>query len=56
MSVGLSVTLVSPEKNARIDRDAVWVEDWGEPKEPRIRWGLDPMERGNFKEKRGGPL
>jgi len=39
-SVGLSVTLVSPAKNGCTDRDAVWVEDSGEPWEPCIRWGV----------------
>jgi len=31
-----------PYKNGCTNRDAVWVEDSGEPKEPCIRWGPDP--------------
>ena len=46
-----------PCENGSTDRDAVWVEDSGGPKEPRIRWGSDPvMERGNFKGERGRPI
>jgi len=46
-----------PCKNGRTDRGAVWVEDSGGPKEPRIRWGFGyPVERGNFKGDRGGLL
>ena len=49
LSVGLFVTLVSPDKNGCTDRDAVWVEDSGGPKEPCIRLGPDPpWEGGNF--------
>jgi len=36
-------------KNSWTNRDAVWVEDWGWPREPCIRWGSRcPMGRGNF--------
>jgi len=39
-SVCLSVCLTSePCKNGCTDRDAVWVEDSGGPREPCIRWG-----------------
>ena len=31
-----------PCKNGWTDRDAVWDEDAGGPKEPCIRWGPDP--------------
>jgi len=31
-----------PCKNCCTDRDAVWVEDSGGPREPCIRWGPDP--------------
>ena len=56
-SVSLSVTVVSPAKTADTDRDGVWVEDLGGPKEPCIRWGFrSPMGMGNFKGERGGPL
>jgi len=41
-SVGQSVTLVS--KNGCTDRNAVWVEDSGGPKEPCIRWGPEPPQ------------
>jgi len=40
-------------KNDCTDRDAVWVEDSGGPKEPCIKWGLrPPIGRGNFKGER----
>jgi len=57
-SVRLSVCHSSePFKHGLTDRDYLWVEDSGGPKEPCIRWGSrSPMERGNFKEGRGGPL
>jgi len=56
-SVCLSVCHASePCKNGCTDRDAVWVEDSCEPKEPCIRWGPDPHGRGNFEEERGVPL
>jgi len=49
--VSRSVTLMST------DRDAVWVEDSGGPKEPCVRWGPDlPMGRGIFEGGRGIPL
>jgi len=47
--VGLSVCHTSePCKNGWTDRDAVWVEDSGGPREPCIRWGSRYIERGNF--------
>jgi len=48
-SVGLSVCHTSePAKNGCTDRDAVWVEDSGGPKEPR-RWGSrSPYGKGQF--------
>jgi len=46
-----------PCKNGSTDRDVIWVEDLGGPKEPCIRWGPDPpMGRGNFDGRRGNPL
>jgi len=42
LSVGLSVTLVSPAKNGCTNRAAVWVADLGGPGEPCVRWGPDP--------------
>jgi len=45
-SVGLSVTLVSHAKNGCTNRDAVWVDNSGGPKEPCIRWGPDPPWEG----------
>ena len=51
-SVGLSVCrsvchTSEPCKNG--DRDAIWVEDLGGPREPWIRWGPDTSTgRGNF--------
>ena len=39
------------------NRDAVWVEDLSEPKEPCIRWGsTSPMGKGNFEEGKGCPI
>jgi len=35
-----------PCKNGCTDRDAVWAEDLGGPKEPCIRWGPDPPWEG----------
>jgi len=47
VSVGLSVCHTSePCKNVYTDRDAVWVDDLGGPKEPCIRWGPDPPWEG----------
>ena len=44
-----------PYKNGFTDRDAVWVEVSGGPKEPCIRWGSrSTMGRGNF-EGKGAP-
>jgi len=50
LSVCLSVCHTSePCKDGCTDRDAVWVQDSGGPKEPYIRWGSRfPMGRGNF--------
>jgi len=50
LSVGLSVCHSSdPCKNGWTDRDAVWVEDSGGPKEPCIRWGSrSPYGKGQF--------
>jgi len=61
-SVCLSVSLLvchtsEPCKNGCTDRDAVWVEDLGGPREPCIRWGSrSPMERGNFEGGKGRPI
>jgi len=39
-------------KNGQTDRDAVWVEDSGDPTEPCITWGSDrPIDGDNFKGK-----
>jgi len=44
-----SVTLVSPAKNGWTDRDAVWDEDSGGPREPCIIWGSrSPHGKGQF--------
>jgi len=44
-------------KNGWIDRDAIWAEHSGGPREPCIRWGsTSPMGRGNFEGGRGSPL
>jgi len=44
-------------KNGCTDRDAVWVEESGEPKEPCIRCGSrSPMGRGNFEGWNGPPI
>jgi len=49
-SVGLHVCHTSElRKNGWTDRDAVWVEDSGWPKEPCIRWGsTSPHAKGQF--------
>jgi len=53
--VAWSVTLMIPAKNGSTDRDAVWVEDSGGPKERCIRWDPDPlMGKGNFEGGGGG--
>jgi len=51
-SVNLPVCHTSePCKNGSSDRDAVWVEDSGGPKELCVRWGSTfQMGRGNFEE------
>jgi len=56
-SVCLSVTLVNPCKNGWTDRDAIWVEDSGGPREPCIRWqSRSPMGRGNFDREKKRPV
>jgi len=41
--------VIYPAETAQPDRDTVWVEDSGGPKELCVRLGPDPfMERGNF--------
>ena len=60
-SVGLSVCAVCHTvescKNGWTDRDAVWVENLGGPREPCIRWGPEPpMARGNFDGRKGRPI
>ena len=41
-----------PCKNSWTDRDVIWVQDLGWPREPCIRWGSrSPMGRGNFGER-----
>ena len=43
-----------PRKDCRTDRDAVWDTHSGGPKEPCIRWGLDPHAcSGNFEGEKG---
>jgi len=37
-----------PCKNGWTNRDAVWVEDSGGPREPRVRWGPNPPAKGQF--------
>ena len=52
-SVCLSITVVSPSKNGRTDRDATWVVGLDGPKKSCIRWSPDPpMARGNFEGER----
>ena len=43
-------------KNGRTDRDAIWVEDSGGPKEPCIRWGPDPLWKGAILRGKGRPI
>jgi len=51
LSVDRSVTLVSSVKTA------VWVEDLGGPREPRIRWrSRSPIGRDNFGRKKTRPI
>jgi len=54
---GLTYLLTSePYKNGWTDRDAIWVEDLGEPREPCIRCGSrNPWEMAIFRG-RGVPL
>jgi len=55
-SVGLSVCHSSePYKNGSTDRDAVWVEDSGAPKEPCIRLSRYPIKRAILRGK-GRPI
>jgi len=58
LSVGRSVTLMSPPKMAALIEMPFWVEDSGGPKEPCITWGSrSPMGMSNYFEgKRGVPL
>jgi len=51
LSVGLSVTLVSPCKNGCTDRDTVWVEDSGRPRNHVLDRGPDPHGKGQFEGK-----
>jgi len=44
-----------PCKNSLTDRDAIWVEDSGGPKNV-LDGGPDPTGKGNFERRRGGPL
>jgi len=37
-----------PCRNGCTDRDAVWVEDLGWPREPCVRWGSRSVGRANF--------
>ena len=54
-SICRSVCL-SPEKNGCTNRDAVWVEDLGGPRELCISWGSrSPHEKGQFGGK-GAPI
>jgi len=57
-SVSLSVCHTSePCKNGWTDRDAIWVEDSGGPKELCIRWRFrSPMGNGNFERGKGRPI
>jgi len=46
-----------PCKNGCTDRAAVWVENWGAPREPCITWeSRSPVGRGNFDGETGEPL
>jgi len=46
-----------PCKNGWTDRDVVWTEDSGGPRELCTRWGSRyPMESGNFEGGKGVPL
>jgi len=58
-SVGQSLSVYhsnEPCKNGCIDRDAVWVDDSGGPKEPCIRWASRScLGMGNF-EGEGRPI
>jgi len=55
LSVGLMVCHSGERcKSGWIDRDAVWFEDSGGPKEPRIRWGPHPPAK--FWGRRGRPI
>jgi len=56
--VGLSDCHSSePCNNGWTDRDAVWIEDSGGPKEPRIRWGVEnPRWEGAILRGDGRPI
>jgi len=58
LSVCRSVCHISkPCKHGCTDRDFIWVEDLGGPKEPCIRWGLDPPWEGAIlRREKGVPL
>jgi len=45
-----------PCKNGWTDRDAVWVEDSGEPREPCITWGPDSHGKGQVFGEKGRPI
>jgi len=60
-SVGLSVSLSvchssEPCKNFWTDRDTIWVEDSGGPKEPCIRCGPDHLWEGAILNQKGQPI
>jgi len=46
-----------PRKNGWTDRDAIWVENLGEPREPCIRWSSrSPHGKGQFWGQKGRPI
>jgi len=48
LSIGLTVTVVSPAKNGWTDRDSVWVVGSGGSKEACIRWGCTLAQPGKY--------
>jgi len=48
LSVGLSVTVVSPAKNGWTDRDAIWVVDSGASEEACVTWGCTLAKPGEY--------